>query len=58
MNKTNRFDEDQPFLLRKFREPVLDPSTGMTNEELRQALAARVSDWDDLPRPERNHQSQ
>jgi len=51
MNKTNRFDEDQPFLLRKFREPVLDPSTGMTNEEIRQALAARVSDWDDLPRP-------
>lgn len=51
MKKTNRFDEDQPFLLRKFREPVLDPSTGMTNEEIRQALAARVSDWDDLPRP-------
>ena len=46
-----RFDEDQPFLLRKFRAPAFDPAAGMTNDELRQALAARVADWDALPRP-------
>ena len=47
----NRFDEDQPFLLRKFRTPVFNPAAGMNNDELRQALEARVADWDALPRP-------
>ena len=34
------FDEDREYLINKFRKPVLDPSTGMDDEEIRATMLA------------------
>ena len=41
------FEKDKDYLVNKFRNPVLDPATGITNDEIRDQLLDAVAPWND-----------
>ena len=43
------FDNDREYLINKFRNPVMDPSTGLTTDEIREQLLDAVAPWKDQP---------
>ena len=45
------FDNDREYLISKFRNPVLDPATGLTNDEIRQQLPDFARTLKDAPIP-------
>ena len=39
------FDDDREYLINKFRAPVMDPATGLTNDEIRAKIPEAVAPW-------------
>ena len=39
------FDDDREYLINKFRNPVMDPLTGLTNDEITAKLPAVAESW-------------
>jgi hypothetical protein len=43
------FDNDREYLINKFRNPVMDPLTGLTNDEITAKLPAVAESWKGSP---------
>lgn len=43
------FDDDREYLINKFRAPVMDPATGLTNDEIRAKILDAVVTWKEQP---------
>ena len=43
------FDDDREYLINKFRAPVMDPATGLSNDEIRAKILDAVATWKEQP---------